>query len=496
MQKNPSKRLIETKTDVVCVLDLPADLDTPVSVYMKLGKRARYAFLLESVDQVEKWGRYSFIGADPDVILSGRGTCVTLETDRKKTTFPVDDPLAYIEARLKAEPFKEKVVPGPFQGGYLGYLGYDTVRFVESVPVIHPPRTDAPEWLFMRVTNFVVYDNLLQTLRLVARVPLLEKGNRALRAAKRDAEETVNRLAASLAKPLKKRDTDLKKPRRATLFSPETTAKTYMKRVLRAKEYIRAGDIFQVVLSMEFRARGAYDPLSLYRVLRTVNPSPYLYLLKLDDFSIVGSSPEIMVRKTGEQAILRPIAGTRRRGLNEKEDAALEADLVSDPKENAEHVMLVDLGRNDLGRVSCPGTVTVSDYGRVERYSHVMHLVSQVEGVLKKTVNAISLFRATFPAGTLSGAPKVRAMEIIEELESTRRGIYGGAVGYIGFDGNMDMAIAIRTLIVHANELVLRAGAGIVQDSVPKNEHDECLNKARALMRVCERLKEIGEASA
>lgn len=481
----PSTVTIKTDEILTAYRELPADLETPVGAYIKLARKSAYAFLLESVNQVERWGRYSFIGVDPESVFFGSGKTVTILDGKSKRTLTLDSPLSYVKEELSRHRLPHIPSLPPFQGGYVGYLGYDCVRYFEELPSTLPLRSDAPDFLFMRVRQFIVFDNFKQTMMVVVHVPIAK----SVRAATQDAETALDALVARLRKPLRPEEHALAKPKRAGDFRPAVSKAAYEASVEQAKSYIRAGDIFQVVLSMEFQAKGTYDPLSLYRVLRTVNPSPYLYLLKLGSFSVVGSSPEIMVRKEGDRAVLRPIAGTRKRGATPDEDLAMERELREDPKEKAEHIMLVDLGRNDLGRVCKAGTVHMTAESMTERYSHVMHLVSEVEGELKADKDWFDLLASAFPAGTLSGAPKIRAMEIIEELEKSRRGVYGGSIGYIGFDGNVDMAIAIRTLVAHKNYLVLRAGAGIVQDSKPELEHKECLNKAKALMAVCERLK-------
>lgn len=467
---------------------MPADLETPVSAYLKLSARATRSFLFESVDQVEKWGRYSFIAADPQSAVWAVGRKVFTQRGRKIEIVESDAPLSVLREEMAHTELPHSSELPAFQGGYVGYLGYDCVRYFEQLPQTLPLRGEQPDFFMMKVERFVVFDNLKQQMMVVVHYPLKNAPHRTVKA---KARQALEKLVKRLARPLTTKAQGLVPPTRARAFVPEFDEARYVECVKKAKSYIRSGDVFQVVLSTEFRARGAYDPVSLYRVLRTVNPSPYLYLLNFGDFSVVGSSPEIMFRKEADRAVVRPIAGTRKRGKTPEEDEALKAELQNDIKENAEHVMLIDLGRNDLGRVCEPGTVKVTAERVVERYSHVMHLVSEVEGRLRKEYDWFDLLAATFPAGTLSGAPKIRAMEIIEELEKSRRGIYGGCVGYIGFDGNADMAITIRTLIVKANELLLRAGAGIVQDSVPKLEYEECKNKAKALMTVCERLKSI-----
>lgn len=461
---------------------LLADLDTPLSCYLKLAHQP-YSYLFESVQGGEKWGRYSIIGLPCRTRLQVRGSAVQVFVDGAVTeSLAVEDPLAFVEAfqaRYRVAPVEG--VPA-FHGGLVGYFAYDTVRFVEPrlAETAPPPAgLDTPDIVLMLSEEVLVFDNLAGTLSLVVLVDPSE-ADALIR-----GEARLDALQAALAQPVPSlppvglvADASLE-----TRFESSFPQADFEAAVDRIKDYILAGDTMQVVLSQRLSIPFTAPPLNLYRALRNLNPSPYMFLLNLDGFHIVGSSPEILARLEDGVVSVRPIAGTRPRGANEAEDKALEADLLADPKEIAEHLMLIDLGRNDVGRISQTGSVQLSDRMVVERYSHVMHIVSHVTGQLLPGKTAIDVLRATLPAGTLSGAPKVRAMEIIDALEIQRRGIYGGAVGYLAWNGNMDTAIAIRTAVIQDGRLYAQAGAGVVADSVPRSEWQETLNKARALMR-------------
>ena len=461
------------------ILQLPADLDTPLSLYLKLANQP-YSCLLESVVGGERFGRYSFIGLPARTVLRVHGHFASIETQG----LPVeqcscDDPLVFIRDYLSR--FKAAHVPGlpRFPGGLCGYFGYDTVRYIEKkLATAHKPdQIGAPDILLMLTDELVVVDNLSGKLTLIIYADPMED----------EAYLKAHRRLAELAKLLKKSA----KPPRDVIGTgkpaeSEFGEAAFKAAVERAKQYILDGDIMQVVLSQRMSRQFNAHPLSLYRALRGLNPSPYMFYYDMGGFHVVGSSPEILVRLEGDTVTVRPIAGTRPRGATREEDLRLEAELLADPKERAEHVQLMDLGRNDTGRVAQVGTVKVTENMSIERYSHVMHIVSNVEGKLKPGLNAMDVLRATFPAGTVSGAPKVRAMEIIDELEPTKRGIYAGAVGYVGFNGDMDVAIAIRTAVVKDKMLYVQAGAGIVADSVPDNEWEETRNKARAVIRAAE----------
>ncbi|NOZ29191.1 MAG: anthranilate synthase component I [Chloroflexi bacterium] len=472
------KRLAGRGNLVPVYRELPADLETPVSVYIKL-RNGGPSFLLESVEKGEQLGRYSFIGVQPPMTL-------LCKRDRVRLTSGGG---AVLEERSGTDPFTElqKVLerrrpvqlPGlpRFTGGAVGYWGYDTVRFIERLPeTAIDDRPDLPDAAFLLADNLVVFDHVRHRLLVLANARLEGDLTSAYVEAVARIEGVVDRLRQPLHVPrLENVATD-------DPWESNFTQDQYEEMVRVAKEYIVAGDIFQVVLSQRLRRRTRADALTIYRALRMLNPSPYMFLLEMPgDVRLIGSSPEMHVRLEGRMAYLHPIAGTRWRGETPEEDARLAEELLADPKERAEHVMLVDLGRNDLGRVCEYGTVQVPVMMTVERYSHVMHIVSDVQGVVRPDMNAFDLLKATFPAGTVSGAPKVRAMEIIEELEGIRRGPYAGAVGYVDYDGTMDTCIAIRTIVMQGDVCYIQAGGGIVADSEPTYEYNETMNKARAL---------------
>jgi anthranilate synthase component 1 len=467
------------------VRELPGDLETPLSVYLKLAN-APYTYLLESVVGGERFGRFSFIGLPARTVIRVRAHVLTVETDGKVVEeYNLDDPLAFIaefQARFKAAP----VAGLPrFTGGLAGYFGYETIRYIEKrlAPEFNqtrPRKPDAlhtPDILLMLTEELAVFDNLAGKLYLITHADPMQRGAYAsgcLRLA-----ELAGQLAGCVELP--------PEPRLSAADPVSEFGEAGFKAaVQKARDYIAAGDIMQVVLSQRMARPFEASPLSLYRALRSLNPSPYMFFYDLGGFHVVGASPEILVRLEGDTVTLRPIAGTRPRGLTREDDARLADELMNDPKELAEHLQLLDLGRNDTGRVAVTGSVRVTEKMLIERYSHVMHIVSNVEGKLKPGLAALDVLRASFPAGTVSGAPKVRAMEIIDELEPTKRGVYAGAVGYLGFTGDMDLAIAIRTAVLKDGMLYAQAGAGIVADSVPENEWMETLNKARAVVRAAE----------
>ena len=463
--------------------ELPADLDTPVSVYLKLAGQGA-SFLLESVEGGEQVGRYSFIGIEPNAVLSFNGRSYTRRSNSHATTADLpagQDPLHVLQQELAR--FSPVALPGlpRFVGGLVGYLGYDVIRFFEpKLDVGATSTSKLPEALYMLTDTLVAFDHARGRLLIIVNAHL----NGDPEAAYEDAIERIDRIADRLAEPM---------PSLASSHSPTPSALSsnftqpgFEDIVRAAKEHIAAGDIFQVVLSQRLSRRTSAQPFNVYRALRRLNPSPYMFFFDFGEvdgqpYHVIGASPEMLVRLEGRTATLRPIAGTRRRGSTPTEDTALEQELLADPKERAEHVMLVDLGRNDLGRVCEYGSVHLPDLFVVERYSHVMHIVSQVEGQLRDGIDAFDLLRATFPAGTVSGAPKVRAMEIIRELEKLDRGLYAGAVGYFSYDGAMDTCIAIRTMQMRGDVVSIQAGAGIVADSDPVSEYQETLNKAKAL---------------
>jgi anthranilate synthase component 1 len=461
------------------VLETFADLDTPLSVYLKLANRP-YTYLLESVVGGERFGRYSFIGLAAETRLEVRGNeCSEFERGKLTSRASSDDPLQYIQHYQSR--FKAVSQPGlpRFCGGLVGYFGYETVRYIERrlARTQKPDQLGAPDILLLLSQELAIVDNLSGKLTLVVYADPGRRG--AYRAAKRRLAELLAKLRAPVKLPA---DVSVASEPAVSGFGEGA----YLAAVERAKRYIFDGDIMQVVPSQRMSKRFKATPLALYRALRTINPSPYMFYFDFAEFHVVGASPEILVRLEGDMVTLRPIAGTRRRGATPAEDAALADELLADAKERAEHIMLVDLGRNDVGRVAQTGSVRVTEQMVIERYSHVMHIVSNVEGKLKPGLRALDVLRATFPAGTVSGAPKVRAMEIIDELEPVKRGIYAGAVGYLGFNGDMDVAIALRTAVIKDGMLHVQAGGGIVADSVPATEWQETQSKAKALLRAAE----------
>ena len=459
--------------------EILADLETPVSAFLKIDDGGD-GFLLESVEGTEKWARYSFLGAAPELSVSSKGNIVRLErTGRPPEEREVDDPLIAVRELLAGyQPVQVKGLPR-FSGGLVGYLSYDLVRFFEKLPALAADDLSMPDLHLLLADTLLIFDNVAHKIKVVAHAHVDAAAD--LRAAYDQACAKVERLIARLQRPVVA-------PRSLTAGEPgpigsNLTQEQYEAIVRRAKEYIVAGDVIQVVLAQRFECPLRAHPFNIYRCLRAVNPSPYMFFLRMGPHTMLGASPEVMVRLEGREVTVRPIAGTRPRGTEEKQDTQFEQELVTDPKEIAEHIMLVDLGRNDVGRVAKIGSVAVTERLVVERYSHVMHLVSNVRGELCDGLDSFDALRATFPAGTLTGAPKIRAMEIIDELEPVRRGVYGGAVGYFDFSGNMDTCIAIRTVQVSGNKVYFGAGAGIVADSDPEREYAECVNKARALVQ-------------
>jgi anthranilate synthase component 1 len=463
--------------------EILADVETPVTALSKLAARS-HVFLLESVEGGEKWGRYSFLGADPRVVFRVLGEEVEIRNNGQVQRFPHGgDPLRYLQELLK----KYRPVPSPglprFYGGAVGYLGYGMVRYFEKLPTRAPDDLGTDEAVFLLTDTILVFDNIRHTIKIVACAFIDENGSpTSPEEIYREATRKIDALMAVLqnAAPLPTLTPSVQDGDGVTA---NMTAEDFKAMVRQAKEYILNGDIIQAVLSQRFQIDNNIDPLHLYRALRFVNPSPYLFFLKAGDMTLIGSSPEVLVRLEEGVAELRPIAGTRRRGRTEQEDRIMADELLQDPKEKAEHVMLVDLGRNDLGRIAQTGSVQVNQLMAVERYSHVMHLVSHIQAQLAAGKDAFDVIRAAFPAGTLTGAPKVRAMEIIEELEPHQRGPYGGAVGYFSFTGNMDFGITIRTMLLKDNRIFIQAGAGIVADSDPDAEYQETKSKAAGMLK-------------
>jgi len=474
---------------VPVIREIMADHDTPLSLFRRIDD-GRTSFLFESVEGGEKWARYSFLGTGARAIFRARGSDVEWFSGGETTHLHAKgDPLEILRERLAR--VRAAVPDGAdlprFLGGAVGMVAYDWVRFVEKIPDSNADEIGMPDLWFALPETVVIFDNMRHSALVVRHVEVREGDD--LAALYRSAVAELDRVVRKLREPLPP------DPERSPVRAPMDVRRSMSREefhgiVKRAKDHIEAGDVFQVVLSLQFRIPLQVDPFTIYRHLRRINPSPYLFFMRCEGPVLIGSSPEIHVRLEDGRIDLRPIAGTRRRGRTPEEDALLEREMVADPKERAEHLMLVDLGRNDVGRVAEIGSVTVTEYGVVERYSHVMHLVSNVQGRLRPGLDWLDLLRATFPAGTLSGAPKVRAMEIIDELENVRRGFYGGCVGYVDYNGNMDTAIAIRTMLVKDGEIFLRTGAGVVADSDPEFEFQECLGKARALVEAIDYARE------
>ena len=478
-QKAKSGNLIPVYKEIL------ADLDTPVSAYMKISG-GEYSFLLESIEGGEKWARYCFLGCDPSVVVSTKGRTLTVVKNgkREEKEIKTGSPLSAVKEILsRYQPVASEGLPR-FSGGAVGFVSYDMVRFFEELPEQTIDDLDVPDSQFVITDTLLVFDNVSQTIKIVS--------NAFVEGDDLDSvyENTIRKISAleeKLKTPLSRGSApDDEVPASSLSFDSNMEEEDHKQAVMRIKEYILEGDAIQVVFAQRLKFSITRDPFDIYRALRTINPSPYMYYLNFGELQVVGSSPEVLVRLEDDKVEVRPIAGTRKRGKNEQEDRELEQDLLSDEKELAEHIMLVDLGRNDIGRVAEINSVEVNERFTIERYSHVMHIVSNVRGVLKKGLDCFDVLEAAFPAGTLSGAPKIRAMEIIDELEPTRRGLYGGAVGYISFSGNMDTAIAIRTLLIKENTAYLGVGAGIVADSIPENEFEETMNKGRALLKAIE----------
>jgi anthranilate synthase component I len=475
--------LAEKASLVPVAKTVAADLRTPVSAFLNIAADEPRAFLLESVEGGEKVGRYTFLGVRPYMVLRARGTQITIERGRKKqqvegNVFKVLDGL--LREHTPAH------VPGlpPFTAGAVGFFAHDAVRQLETLPEKAKDDLKLPDCVLMFFDRLLAFDHVRHEIFVIATVDVRKKSPReAYDLAVRDIEKIEKQLAA----PIGKKYLRSPKPIKGKVkVSHSVTKKQFMSTVEKIKEYIMAGDVFQCVPSLRVELEPGVPPLNIYRALRRVNPSPYMYYLRMDELTVLGTSPEMLVRVSGSKLEYRPIAGTRKRGQDEAEDLRLEKELLADEKERAEHIMLVDLGRNDVGRVSEYGTVKVRDLMFVERYSHVMHLVSAVEGRLRSDLSPVDALAACFPAGTLTGAPKVRAMEIIEEVEPVRRGLYGGSVLYADFAGNLDSCIAIRTMLVKGKKAYVQAGAGVVADSLPESEYQECINKSQALVRAVE----------
>jgi anthranilate synthase component 1 len=485
------QRLAKTHTLVPVYRTVTADLETPVSAFLRVAAEEPQAFLLESVEGGERVGRYTFIGLRPYKTMVSRGSSITVHEGKKKKSFNGD---IFEELKRALSEHKPARLPGlpPFTAGAVGFFAYDVVRQIEKLPEIAKDDLHVPDACLMFFDEVMAFDHVKKEIHLIVTADLTRQ---KLSSAYANASRRLNGLEKRLAGPLPK--SKRRAPKGALQIDAKTTKAKFIKAVEKTKEYIAAGDVFQCVLSQRFDCKPGVDPFDIYRALRIVNPSPYMYFLRFPMDSgrkdapgyIVGSSPETLVRVTGRRVEYKPIAGSMPRGADETEDRAHAEHMRTDAKEVAEHIMLVDLGRNDVGRVSEYGSVRVNDLMFVERYSHIMHLVSAIEGTLRADLAPIDAFRACFPAGTLSGAPKIRAMEIIEEMEPTRRGVYGGSIFYADFSGNLDSCIAIRTLFMHGEQGHIQSGAGIVADSVPEKEFEECGNKARAVVRAIQRAR-------
>ncbi|MFP4259471.1 MAG: anthranilate synthase component I [Opitutales bacterium] len=485
MQLYPSpsefEALAREGNTVPVYLDLTADCETPLGAYSKI-RDGGPAFLFESISGGERISRYSFLGANPRKVIRIDADQVQIEhKDGRCENFPTPaDPLQVIEEEMAR--YKPVETPGmpPFTGGAVGYVGHEYVHYVEpTIPKPADRPLDVPILYYMITDSVLIFDHARQVLRVCVNTHI--EGDPA--AAYSQARAEIARICEQLETQQKLGHRTLREPDAVTVPPGNFSQPAFEEAVERVKHYVRSGDVIQTVLSQRFEKPFDPGPVELYRALRTVNPSPYMFLLEGGDFSTVGASPEVHVRLTGDQVEIRPIAGTRHRGRSEAEDLELEKDLLSDAKERAEHLMLVDLARNDIGRVCEYGSVHVPDYMIIERYSHVMHIVSQVMGRIRRTCSAYDLMRATFPAGTLSGAPKIRALQIISELEQSQRGIYGGALGYFGYEGNHDSCIGIRTAVLKDGKIYIQSGAGVVADSVPTSEFEETVNKAKAMLK-------------
>jgi anthranilate synthase component I len=476
---------------------LVADLETPVSAYLKLGGGKPMSFLLESVEGGETRGRYSIIGLAPDLIWRARGAKAEINRNARakaEAFVPLaEPPLATLRALIDESRIALPDILPPMAAGLFGYLGYDMVRLMEELPPPNPDPIGIPDAVLVRPTLIVVFDAVKDALTVVT--PVRPEKNVDAKTALRQAVERLAAVVDALDKPLDKSLPEMDDGPLEVPMQSNTTADEYKAMVGRAKDYIAAGDAFQIVLAQRFEAPFKLPPFALYRALRRTNPSPYLFFLDFGGYAVAGSSPEILVKVSGDTVTIRPIAGTRHRGATPHEDKALEEELLADPKERAEHLMLLDLGRNDVGRVAKVGSVAVTDQFYIERYSHVMHIVSNVEGKLDSKYDALDALIGGFPAGTVSGAPKVRAMEIIDELEKEKRGLYAGCVGYFSAAGEMDTCIVLRTALVKDGKMYVQAGAGIVADSDPAFEQQECINKAKALFRAAEEARRFASAA-
>ncbi len=461
--------------------EMLADFDTPLSAFLKI-EEGDFSYLLESVEGGEHVGRYSFLGSDPSLVLESKGMTITIRRGEEVETYTAEeDPIREIRSVMDGFRFIDVKGLPRFCGGLVGYIGYDMVRFIEDLPDKNPGDLDIPDMQLVLTDTILIFDHVDHKIKVVSNAIVKGDPGEAYDAACKKVDGIMEKLKGAEMKP-----GEIKAGGAPSAVESNFSEREFCGIVERAREYIRAGDVIQLVLSRRLKRRTEADAFSIYRALRSINPSPYMYYLKFGDYRIVGSSPEILVRREDDVVEVRPIAGTRGRGSGEEEDLRLEKDLLADPKEKAEHIMLVDLGRNDLGRVCEYSSVKTRRLMRIERYSHVMHMVSDIVGRLREDKDTFDLIKATFPAGTVTGAPKVRAMELIDELENMRRGPYAGCVGYISFSGNIDMCITIRTIVMKGDTAYIQAGAGIVLDSDPAKEYQETMNKAMAMIKAIE----------
>ncbi len=475
IQKSKKGNLIPVYREIL------ADFETPVSAFTKIDT-GDYAYLLESAERGEKLGRYSFLGSNPSLIFKSKGRRVEIISEGKKKIQEVFDPLITLKKLMADYKFvKVKGLPR-FVGGMVGYLAYDMVRFFEEIPDENPDDLNLPDAIFLLADTLLIFDHLEHKIKVISNASVKKDPKKAYQ----EAIERIENLVNQLKKPTPHYRSPFTVHRSPIIIKSNFTKEGFKRKVKKAKEYIKAGDIIQVVLSQRFETKITVDPFDIYRALRTINPSPYMYYLRCKGLRLIGSSPEILVRLEGGIVEVRPIAGTRHRGKTLKEDQALEKELLAHPKDRAEHMMLVDLGKDDVGKVSRPGSVRVNELMVIEKYSHVMHIVSDITGRLRKNKDSFDVLRSNFPAGTVVGAPRKRALEIIDELEPVRRGPYAGTVGYFSFSGNLDTGITIRTIVIKGNQAYIQAGAGIIAESIPEQEYQETVNKARALVRAVE----------
>lgn len=478
---------LSTKYNIIPIYkEILSDLDTPLSVFQKIHSPDRFSFLFESVEQGENVGRYSFIGSSLPVYIKTKKNFVEYYNNGQVECRNTNDPLDEIKKHiLHFKPAKLENLP-PFWGGFVGYAGYDIVHFYEPIPDIKPDILKLPDLFFFLSDEVIAFDNVSKTIKIIVSA-IIEEGEE-IEKKYTETVERINKIEEKLGRDVKLNRISITDIKDVNISSWKSNFKKdeFIKAVERCKNYIREGDIIQVVISQRFHKKLNTDPINVYRAVRTINPSPYLFYLDLRDIKLIGSSPEILVTVKDGKILTKPIAGTRPRGKTEEKDKKLAKELLNDEKEKAEHLMLVDLARNDVGKVARSGSVKVDRFMYIERYSHVMHIVSDVSGKIRKDIHPVDVLRSVFPVGTVSGAPKVRAMQIIEELEPEKRGPYAGAVGYISFDGNLDTAIAIRTAVVRKDDIFIQAGAGIVADSVPEKEFEETVNKAKAMIKAVE----------